>query len=118
MTRIDFYFNAADKNELACKIAAKAYRQAMRVAVYAPNENDARAVDRLLWPVRPTGFVRHCRSPSSVAAETPVVIAMTIPALPDADLLVTLDSEPPSAFGRFLRLVEIVSTDDADRSAA
>ena len=118
MTRIDFYFNAPDKNELACKIATKAFRQSMRVAVYAPDDADARSVDRMLWMLAPTGFVPHCRAGSPLAAETAVVIAVDIDTLPEADLLVNLGSEPPAAFGRYLRLVEIVSLDGADRHAA
>jgi len=118
MTRIDFYFNAGDKTEFACRIAAKAFRQDMRVAVFAPDEASARKVDQLLWLAPATGFVPHCRSTSSVARETPVVIAMTQDALPEAEVLINLDGQPPAVFGRFPRLVEIVSGDDADKAAA
>ncbi len=34
MTRIDFYFNASDRIRMACKVAAKAYRQKLRVVVW------------------------------------------------------------------------------------
>jgi DNA polymerase-3 subunit chi len=118
MTRIDFYFNAGDKNEFACRIAAKAFRQDLSVAVFAPDENRARSVDHLLWLAPATGFVPHCRSTSPLAAETPVVIAMTAEALPEAQVLVNLDSQPPAVFGRFQRVIEIVSEDEADKLAA
>jgi len=118
MTRIDFYFNAGDKNDFACKIAGKAFRQDLRVAIFAPQEAAARTVDRLLWLSPPTAFVPHCPATSSMAKETPVVIAMTPDALPEAEVLINLDGQPPAVFGRFQRLVEIVSGDDADKAAA
>jgi len=118
MTRIDFYFNAGDKNDFACKIAGKAFRQDLRVAIFAPQEAAARTVDRLLWLSPPTAFVPHCAATNSMAKETPVVIAMTADALPEAEVLINLDGQPPAVFGRFQRLVEIVSGDDADKAAA
>ena len=36
MTSITFYFNAGDRVEVACRLAAKAMQQGKRVLVYAP----------------------------------------------------------------------------------
>jgi DNA polymerase-3 subunit chi len=113
MTRVDFYFNAESKLQLTCRIAAKAIRQQIRVLVFAPDELVARTLNRLMWTVNPTGFIPHCIGSDRVAALTPIVIASDTNAVAHDDLLLNLDSGPPPAFGRFRRLVEIVSRDDA-----
>lgn len=119
MTRIDFYLNAPSRLHVACKIAAKAVGQNLRVVVMAPDEALAREIDRLMWTTPATGFLPHCFSTDPLASETPVVIARNGATLPHDDLLLNLGSNPPDAFSRFKRLVEIVSgDDDADKQAA
>lgn len=113
MTRVDFYFNAESKLQLTCKIAAKALRQQFRVLVFAPDEIVARTLNRLMWTARPTGFLPHCLASDPIATQTPVVIAADTATTLHKDLLLNLDINPPPSFGRFLRLVEIVSRDDA-----
>src|SRR5438552_2121294 len=60
MTRIDFYSNAEPKLQVACRLVAKIIQQGLRVFVYAPDENTARAFDKLLWTYQAIGFVAHC----------------------------------------------------------
>jgi DNA polymerase-3 subunit chi len=118
MTSIDFYFNAADKLQVACRLAAKALAQSKRLLIYAPQADTAQRIDRLLWTWPATGFVPHCAVNDPAAADTPVLIA----GLPEADaaceVLLNLDVATPPAFERFERLLEIVSVDDADRNGA
>ena len=113
MTRVDFYFNAESKLQLACKIAAKAFRQQIRVLVFAPDEIVARTLNRLMWTTPPVGFLPHCLASDPIATRTPVLISADTAATPHNDLLLNLDRNPPPSFGRFLRLIEIVSRDDA-----
>ena len=118
MTRIDFYLDAGDRLQVACRVAAKALAQAHRVVIYAPDGEIARAVDRLLWTTPPTGFVPHVMADHRLADETPVVIAREAAQLPHDDVLVNLDREQPASFARFARLVEIVGRDEDDKQAA
>lgn len=119
MTRIDFYLNAPNKLHIACKIAAKAASQKMRVLIMAPDEAVAREIDKLMWTIPATGFLPHCMSSDTLASETQVLIARSIEALPHDDLLLNLGAQPPSSFSRFKRLVEIVSSsDDTDKQLA
>ena len=118
MTRIDFYLDAGDRLQVACRVAAKALAQAHRVVIYAPDGEIARAVDRLLWTTPPPGFVPHVMADHRLADETPVVIAREAAQLPHDDVLVNLDREQPASFARFARLVEIVGRDEDDKQAA
>jgi DNA polymerase-3 subunit chi len=118
MTRIDFYFNSDDRLRTACRIVSKAYRQKLRVIIYAPEDSAARTIDQLLWTIEPTGFIPHCRSTHSIATISPVVITSNEDPPPHDEVLINLAHNPPDSFGRFRRLVEIVSTESSDRESA
>ena len=118
MTRIDFYFEAEDKLQVACRLSAKAAQQKMRVLIYAPDEALAQRIDKMLWTWQVTGFLPHCMTHSRLAAQTPVLITHDPEDTPHDEVLLNLHSEWPPAFSRFQRLVEIVGRDDEDREAA
>jgi DNA polymerase-3 subunit chi len=118
MTRIDFYFDAEDKLQVACRLAAKAARQQLRVLIYAPDEAEAQRIDRMLWTWQATGFLPHCMTRSSLAAQTPVLITHDPEDTPHDEVLLNLHHAWPPAFSRFGRLVEIVGRDEQDRDAA
>jgi DNA polymerase-3 subunit chi len=66
-------------------------------------------------------FVPHCGASHPLAARTPVVIdheGLFDTQPPHDEVLLNLRDEWPPAFSRFQRLIEIVSTDDADRASA
>jgi len=118
MTRIDFYVDADDRMRVACRLAAKAVAQELRVLIYAPDGEVAAALDRLMWTTPAIGFVPHVMAEHRLAAETPVVITRGDGDSPHDEVLVNLARESPPSFARFQRLVEIVSCDDEDRRAA
>ncbi len=118
MTRIDFYFDAEDRLAVACRLAGKALQQAVKVLIFAPADEVAQRVDRMLWLTPPTGFVPHCTTENRLAPHTPVLIARTPDALPHDELLVNLSDDWPPAFARFQRLIEIVSRDEQDKRLA
>ena len=118
MTSIDFYFNAADRLEVACRIAGKAARQGKRLLIYAPDGALAQQYDRMLWTWQATGFVPHCFADDALAADTPVLIARGEEAPEGCEVLLNLAGDTPPHFERFERLLEIVSTEQDDRQAA
>src|SRR5690606_15331014 len=75
MTSIDFYFNAEDRFQVACRLAGKALKHNQRLVIYAPQAETASRIDRMLWTWPAIGFVPHCPAHSPLAAETPVLIA-------------------------------------------
>lgn len=119
MTEIKFYHNAPDRLMAACSIAAKAVRQGRRVVVHAPDPALAQRFDNMLWTAQPLSFVPHVAADSPLAARTPIVIASRLDNPPHNDVLLNLSDDPvPDVFTRFDMLVEIVSTQDADRQQA
>lgn len=118
MTRVDFYFNADDKAEVARKLAAKAYQAGQCALLYTADDKLADALDEGLWAAQQLSFIPHVRSGHPQAAETPILIGASDEGLKAHDLLINLDPERPPLFSRFERLIEIVARDEVDRERA
>ena len=118
MTRVDFYFNAADKLQVACRLAGKAAARGTRMLIYAAEPETLQRIDRLLWTWPATGFVPHCGARDALAADTPVLMDTATDAAPACDVLLNLAAHTPPAFERFERLLEVVGRDDGDRQLA
>jgi DNA polymerase III subunit chi len=117
MTSIDFYFNADDRLQVACRLAAKALKQGSRMLIYAPDADIAGRLDTLLWTWPATGFVPHCRAQAPLAAETPVLIASGEETPEGCELLLNLGLECPPHFERFARLLEVVAVNDEEKAS-
>lgn len=117
MTKVDFYFNAEDKLEVARKLAGKAYQAGLRALLYTTDERLAGALDDALWSRDKLSFLPHVRCGHPLAAETPLLIGSDPDALAAHDVLINLDADCPPCFGRFERLLEVVGTGQDDREA-
>ena len=115
MTSIDFYFNADDRLQVACRLAGKAMKQNQRLLIHVPDNELAARIDKMLWTWPAIGFVPHCAVHSPLAAETPVLIASGDETPEGCDVLLNLGASCPPHFERFARLLEVVSNDDADK---
>lgn len=118
MTRIDFYIEAVDKVEVACRLVTKAVAQKLRVLIFSSDEERLQRANKLLWTQPAIGFIPHCMAHEPIAVETPVLLARTADNPPHDQVLVNLDDQWPASFARFERLVEIVSQDESDKEAA
>jgi DNA polymerase-3 subunit chi len=118
MTSVDFYFNAADRLQVACRLAGKALAQKKRLLIYSADTETAGRIDKLLWTWPAIGFVPHCALHDPLAADTPVLIASDKEAPQQCELLLNLSAELPPHFERFERLLEVVGTEESERSAA
>ena len=118
MTQIDFYTNVVDKLGTACRIVAKGYSLKHRIVIFCPDAEIAQRIDRLLWTSPATGFVPHCSATDALAAVTPVILDHRGEEPVHDQVLVNLRDELPAFFGRFERLIEIVSVDEEDRKNA
>lgn len=122
MTHVRFHFNVVDRTDYACRLLRKATRQGAQVVVTGP----ARALadlDRALWAFDPIEFVPHVLLPPGQALPerlraTRVWLAEQTTDAPTREVLLNLGREAPAEFETFDRVVEIVSTDEADRMAA
>ena len=117
MTTIDFYFNAADRLQVACRLAGKAVSQNKRMLIYAPQADTASRIDKLLWTWQAIGFLPHCAAGDELAAQTPVLIATGEETPEDCGLILNLSAEAPPHFARFERLFEVIGADEAERAA-
>jgi len=119
LTTIDFYFNAADRLAVACRLAGKALQQGKRMLIHAPQAEVAQAIDRMLWTWQAISFLPHCYAGDALAAETPLLIATEGEPAPGepCDVLLNLGRDCAPGFERHARVLEIVSRDAEDRSA-
>jgi len=118
LTTIDFYFNAEDRFQVACRLAGKALAQRKRLLIYAPEPEAASRIDKLLWTWPAIGFVPHCAPHDPLAAETPVLVSSDADTPAACELLLNLGGECPPHFERFERLLEVVPADEAERQSA
>lgn len=118
MTRISFLHGAADRTQAAALWLQHAWNRREAVLVFVPDSELATRLDRVLWTQPALSFLPHCRVDSPLAAETPILLTDRLDAPPQENCLLNLSNDLPSSFSRFEHLVEIVSTDDADRLPA
>jgi DNA polymerase-3 subunit chi len=117
VTSIDFYFNAEDRLQVACRLAAKAVAQKKRMLLYAPDAALAAEADRTLWTWPAIGFVPHCLAHDALAEQTPVLIGTGDETPPGCEVILNLGAQCPPHFERFDRLLEIVGAGEEERKA-
>lgn len=118
MTKVSFLHGAADRIQSAAQWLQQAWARREPVLVYVPDTEQANRLDRILWTQPQLSFLPHCRADSPLAAETPILLTDTLDTPPQDQTLLNLGNDLPPTFSRFETLVEIVSTDDADRLPA
>lgn len=120
MTEVAFHFNAPDKLAYACRFARKVQRSGARLVIAAPMDS-LETLDRMLWQLAPQDFVAHCRSDADeeLILASPVLLTDDVRVAPHHEVLLNLHTQVPEGFGRFDRLVEVVSAqDESDRAQA
>jgi DNA polymerase-3 subunit chi len=118
VTQIDFYFHVENKLQTACALSAKACARGLRVLAYCPDVEVSSKFSRLLWTTPAISFVPHCAPDDPLAAVTPVIVDHEGSNLLHDEVLINLRNDLPAFFGRFRRLIEIVSLDEDDRQVA
>ena len=122
MTRVDFYISpaltATARQQLACRIAEKAYLKQHPIYLHVADDAQAEQLDTLLWVFRPGSFIPHCRSHDPLAAASPVLIGSGEPPVMANGVLINLCDEVPAYFSRFERVAEVVSGDESARQRA
>ncbi len=121
MTEVSFHFNVPDRLAYACRLLRKATRQGAHVVVTAPSAT-LNLLDRSLWTFDPLEFVPHVRvmpgaAPAPRLLDTPVWLVEEASDAARREVLLNLGLEPPAGFESFARVIEIVSTDEHERSS-
>jgi len=119
MTDVAFHFNVPQFLPYACRLLRKATQAKAQVTVVA-SESELKGLDTQLWSFDPGLFLPHCLwdAPEHVRSRSPIVLtpASALSASPHRDVMVHWGTEmPPAGFESFARLIELVSTDEADR---
>ena len=122
MTRVDFYVlenpTPAGAPGLACRLAEKAYDEGHRIYIHVEDQQQAEALDALLWTFRAGSFIPHALT-GEQGDEAPVHIGFGEgPAEAHDDVLINLTAQVPLFFSRFARVAELVDADEAARLKA
>ena len=122
MTRIDFYFNVANKSQLVVDLVQAALVKHRQVTILTADELAASQLSSDLWQTKPESFLPNVRANALHAAATPVLIGLQSDNLSNDvmqdDMLINLTAVEPVFFSRFTQLVELVSDDEQDKMAA
>jgi DNA polymerase III subunit chi len=118
MTRIDFYFNVKNKQQVVVNLVEAAVAKRRQVTIAAADEAAASKISADLWQHSPESFLPNVLANHPAAAQTPVVIHWQEKPLHQDELLINLTSNQPAFFSRFTHLVELVSDDEQDKISA
>lgn len=117
MAQVDFYVldrvGEQARNNLACKLAEKAWRLENTIHIHTMTRADAEHLDALLWTFRDGSFVPHELAGSG--NDAPITIGYGPSAVEARDLLITLCDEIPSFADTFPRVAELVTSDESCR---
>ncbi|MFN9210825.1 MAG: DNA polymerase III subunit chi [Betaproteobacteria bacterium] len=120
--RVDFYFGAEHRLHYACRVVRKARSAGKTMLAYARDADRLARFDAALWTFSALDFLPHVYAATPLAERTPIVLSPDIATAPARELLLNLDDEAPADFarwfGRFERVIEVVSQDESDRAAA
>ena len=120
MTEVAFHFGAPDRLSYTCRLLRKATGTGVRVLVRC-SAAEVQALDTALWSLGPTEFITHCDTQAAEAVRSRSSVLLVPeegPLDPVFPVLVNLADDVPEGFEAFRRVIEVVSTDEQDRSLA
>lgn len=112
--RADFYIlNTEQTESFAVKLIEKAFNNGLRLQVVAKDQQQAQALDHLLWTFKNTAFIPHAQNGDDIAANAPILIGTQAhyppqdwPTPPDA--IINLSDTLPESLGAINRLMEVI----------
>jgi DNA polymerase III subunit chi len=122
MTRINFYFNVANKQQVLADLVQSALLKRRQVMIWAADEKMASDISATLWQNKAESFLPNVQVNHLHASVTPVVIGsqgsqFALDTMQD-EWLINLTPNQPAFFSRFTQLVELVGEDEQDKLAA
>ncbi len=122
MTEVSFHFNVSDRTDYTCRLVRKATRAGIAVVLAGPPPVLAH-FDRALWTFDDLEFIPHSKLLAGAVAGKPAIdtqvwLVETPSQVARHEVLINLGIDPPVGFESFEKLIEIVSTDAAERDAA
>ena len=118
MTRIDFYFNVANKQQLISDLVAAALAKHRQVTIFESDADKASKLSHDLWQHESESYLPNTLANHALASETPVLVHWQENQLLQDDMLINLTAHEPVFFSRFTHLVELVGYDEQDKLLA
>ena len=119
--QVQFYLLNQPNSELnlACELAAKAWRLGKRVLIACETEQQAFEVDELLWARDPNAFVPHNLSGEVTQYPTPIEITWTDKRNAQRrDVLISLQHHIPNFAQSFTQVIDFVPTEEEQKALA
>lgn len=120
MPRVTFYViqdgEARHLLPIACRLIEKAFLGRHKVYVQAASRAQAEALDEALWAFKPESFIPHHLVGEGPTPPPPVRIGWEQPPPDAGDILLNLHPQIPETFGRFQRILEIVTGTAEERA--
>lgn len=117
MQKIDFHFNVPDRLRYACLVARTVYRRGLTLALWTSDAKRLSTLNQMLWSFDDLAFLPHIPANHPHAKDTPIRLSTDLSAL-EGDVLLLLDDYLPqdwkTEFGRFERIIDVVSTDPVE----
>jgi len=118
MPRADFYLIARDRFKaeplrLVCELARKAYEANLWTLVLARDEEQADAIDAMLWDMGDESYLPHQVAGDEDDELTPILIAT--PNIDAALRPLVINLRDAAVEGSFERVLEVVPADDSAR---
>ncbi len=118
MTRVEFYFNVADKLAKVAELCEKSVAKGHQLTIFTEEELLANALQQRLWQQSATSYLPSSQSTHPMSRFSPIVFNARGEDLHQDDILINLQAQHPPFFSRFKYLVELVGLDEADKLAA
>ena len=118
MTRIEFYFNVADKLAKATELCERAVAKGRQLTVFTQDDAMSNNLQQKLWQHSPTSFLPSAYPQDDISAYVPIILDAAGSQLIQDDILINLKTEHPPFFSRFRYLVELVGNEEDDKVAA
>lgn len=118
MTKVDFYFNVADKLAKSVELCERATLKGRQLTIFTQDVAMSDILQQKLWQHTPSSFLTNAPSYAPESIFSTIVLDSTGEHLMQDDVLINLQAQHPPFFSRFRHLIEIVSTDEADKIAA
>ncbi len=102
---------------LVCQLCADLYRANQRVLLFCANQQDAEALDEVLWQFDAERFVPHNLAGEGPPRGAPIEISW-LPPKNSRQVLINLTATVPAFASRFSQIIEFVPVDEAGKAAA
>lgn len=113
MPKIDFYIlpdpDEQARSRFICRLIEKAYKNRHRIYINTDNQQEAHALDEILWTYREDSFLPHNLYGDGPDPAPPIQIGFGVTPEKHRDILINLSRDIPEYYTQFARVMVCVS---------